>query len=77
MIKKLAQSNDIIMEAKNFSGPKTLIRNYSKNKINDSIIKKAAELTAWYGKGREEKDVVVFYKLRNKLKEMKVSPKLK
>jgi tRNA U34 2-thiouridine synthase MnmA/TrmU len=77
MIKKLSKSNDILMEAKDFAGPLTFIRNYSKIKMNDSIIKKAAKMTAWYGKGREEKEIWVSCKLQNQSKEIKVKPKLR
>lgn len=60
-LKKLIQKNDILMKAKDFAGPQTLIRNFSKKKIAENIIKKAAEMTAWYGKGKKEKQVDIIY----------------
>jgi len=47
-IKKLARKGDILVEMKNYPGPLTLIRNYSKNKINQKFIKKAEDLTQYY-----------------------------
>jgi len=86
MIKKLSKSNDILMEARGHKGPLTLIRDYSRlrpsastgkrDQISDSVIKKAASMTAWYGKGRTEQKITITYSSGNKYKEIKVKPKL-
>ena len=60
-VKRLAQGQDLLMEAKDFKGPLTLIRNFSSSKIDKKVLKKAAYLTAIYGKGRNQKEVEVVY----------------
>lgn len=47
-IEKLAKRGDILIEMKNYPGPLTLIRNYSKRKIIQKVIKKAQDLTQYY-----------------------------
>lgn len=56
-LESLAQEGDYLLKAKEFLGPTTLLR----GQVNDEIIKKAAELTAWYGKGRNAEQVSVNY----------------
>jgi len=57
-IEKLAQKGDILIEMKNYPGPLTLIRSYSKKKISQETIKKAKDLTQYYStKTRDKKDV--------------------
>jgi len=57
-IKKLAKKGDILIEMKNYPGPLTLIRAYSKKKIPQKIIKKAKNLTQYYStKARNKKDI--------------------
>ena len=57
-IKKLAKQGDILIEMKNYPGPLTLIRHYSKKKIPQKIIKKASNLTQYYStKARDKKNV--------------------
>lgn len=47
-IKKLAQRGDISIEMKDYPGPTTLVRNYSKQGISPAIVKKAQDLTKYY-----------------------------
>jgi len=47
-IEKLAKRGDILIEMKNYPGPLTFIRNYSKKKIIQKVIKKAQDLTQHY-----------------------------
>ncbi len=57
-IKKLAKKGDILIEMKNYPGPLTLIRTYSKKKIPKKIIKKSKNLTQYYStKARNKKDI--------------------
>jgi tRNA-specific 2-thiouridylase len=57
-LKKLFQKKDILIELKDFTGPTTLIRNYGREKISESAIKKAKELTKYYStKARNKKRV--------------------
>ena len=58
LIKKLSEKGDILIEMKNYAGPLTLIRNHTKKKIPQKIIKKASNLTQHYStKARNKKDV--------------------
>jgi len=77
IIKKMALDSDIIMQAAKFKGPTTLIRNYNYKKINESIIKKSAQLTGGYGKGRNENLLEIIYyspKRPNKINSIIVKP---
>ena len=57
-LNKLAQINDIIIEMKNYNGPTTLIRSYSKKKITQAEINEAQKLTQYYStKARNEKNI--------------------
>jgi len=63
-IEKLAKRGDTLIETKNYPGPLTLVRNYSKGKFTPKIIKKAKDLTQYYStKAREKKDVK--FKIKN------------
>lgn len=56
-IKKLARKADILIEMKNYTGPLTLVRNYSKLKVKKTIIEKAQNLTQFYSlKARGKRD---------------------
>jgi len=64
-IKQLVKRGDILIEMVNYSGPLTLMRNYSKKKISQEILKKTKDLTQYYStKARGAKDVK--FKLLNK-----------
>ncbi len=57
-IRKLKKSSDILIEMKNYSGPLTLVRNYSKARIKNLAMEKAKKLTQYYStKARCKKDV--------------------
>lgn len=57
-IRKLAREKDILIEMKNYTGPLTLVRDYSKNETSNDIIEKAKNLTQFYSaKARGKKDV--------------------
>ena len=61
-IKKLAKRGDILIEMANYPGPLTLVRNYTKKKISQEIIKKAKDLTQCYStKARDKKDVNFYF----------------
>lgn len=47
-IKSLAERGDILIEMKDYPGPLTLIRNYSKQSVAPTVIKKAQDLTKYY-----------------------------
>lgn len=54
-LESLAQEGDYLLKAVDFLGPTTLLR----GAVNADLIKQAAALTAWYGKGREQSQVKV------------------
>lgn len=57
-IKKLRQKGDVLIEMKNYAGPTTLVRSYSKNEVLEKAIKKAKVQTSYYStKARGKKDV--------------------
>lgn len=47
-IKMLAGRGDILVEMKEYPGPQTLIKNYSKKEVSSDILMKAKELTRYY-----------------------------
>lgn len=58
IIAKLAKQGDVLIEMENYFGPLSLIRNYSREKIPDSVLKRAKFLTQYYStKARPENDV--------------------
>ncbi len=60
IIKKLAKKSDILVEMKDYSGPTTLIRNYSKKKVSRAVIDKTCELTKYYSIKTRGKNNVKF-----------------
>ena len=57
-IRKIAFGRDILIEMKNYPGPLTLVRNYSKARISEKVIEKAKKLTQYYStKARQKKDI--------------------
>ncbi len=58
ILKKIAKKGDFLIEMKNYPGPLTLIRNYSKKKISIQVLEKAKKLTQYYSpKVRKKKNV--------------------
>ncbi len=47
-IRRLAREGDSLIEMKNYAGPTTLVRGYSRKGISKKIIKKAEFLTSYY-----------------------------
>ncbi|MFH1424030.1 MAG: 7-cyano-7-deazaguanine synthase [Candidatus Nealsonbacteria bacterium] len=47
-IKTLAGRGDVLVEMKDYPGPQTLIKSYSKKEISSDILTKAKELTKYY-----------------------------
>ncbi len=57
-IEKLREKRNILIEMETYPGPLTLIRNYGKERISNSILKKAQNLTQYYSvKARKKKDI--------------------
>ncbi|MEA3293069.1 MAG: HAD hydrolase-like protein [Patescibacteria group bacterium] len=56
-MRKIAQKKDVLIEMKNYSGPLTLIRNYSKNKLSMDILEKAKKMTKNYSKFKNKKNI--------------------
>ena len=57
-IKRLIKKRDILIEMKNYPGPLTLVRNYSKKKVPEKDLELAKDLTKYYSaKARDKKDV--------------------
>ena len=48
VIKKLTRKGDMTIEMKDYPGPLTLVRNYSKQGISPAVVKKAEDLTKYY-----------------------------
>jgi len=57
-MKKLARKEDVLIEMKNYPGPLTLIRNYSKKKVPEKVLDRAKKMTQYYStKARGKKEV--------------------
>ncbi len=59
-IKKLKNKGDILIEMKNYPGPLTLVKNYSRLKISKSVLEKAKKLTQYYSTKARYERVVEF-----------------
>ncbi len=73
LIQESVEETDLLLYAVDFPGPTSLLR--GKMPYPEGCIKKAAEITAYYGKGKQESTVSVAYSGASNSKEMiEISP---
>ncbi len=65
-IKNLSARGDILIEMKDYPGPLTLVRNYLKQSVPPTAVKKAQDLTKYYStKTRGLTNKIIFVKLKS------------
>ncbi|WP_418790507.1 Rqc2 family fibronectin-binding protein [Phosphitispora sp. TUW77] len=68
---KLAQPNDLWLHVKDIPGSHIIIRNPLAGEIPDNVIRKAAEIAAYYSQARESSKAPVDYTLRKNVRKPK------
>ncbi len=63
LTKKVANDGDTWLHVKDIPGSHTIIRNHTRDEIPDSTLLEAAQIAAYYSKGRESSKVPVDYTL--------------